>query len=302
MSVFSPSMSNDRLLTLRERVRRIERPTATAHGVLPFGLAAIDRALPGGGLTRGALHEILGSGGDEEDGALAAAFAACIVASLLMMQRWHRVVVPCPVGSLRARPCRAGSRPFAAGGGADRARRRDPVGDGGGVAHIRRRCGGRRNWCLAGGGEPPIATGRRTLRRHCFCIAALAQWRAGSARTQSSERRRDALAHLLPAVAACPLFLNRQFPSVSLSQYSSPRKRGEGAGGRPCGGTRQERIEGEEPGVGKPRWRVELLRCRGGEPGMLGGGGAEREGGGCDGFCIFGCRTGRSTGCAGRPR
>src|SRR5438128_9742080 len=60
---------------LRERVRRIERPAETAHGALPFGVAAIDRALPGGGLARGALHEILGVGGDEEDGALAAVFA-----------------------------------------------------------------------------------------------------------------------------------------------------------------------------------------------------------------------------------
>ena len=53
-----------------------------AHGVLPFGVAAIDRALPGGGLARGALHEILGVGGDEEDGALAAAFAAHILGHL----------------------------------------------------------------------------------------------------------------------------------------------------------------------------------------------------------------------------
>ena len=67
---------------LRERIRRIERPTAAAHGVLPFGVAAIDRALPGGGLARGALHEILGAGGDEEDGALAAAFAAAILGRL----------------------------------------------------------------------------------------------------------------------------------------------------------------------------------------------------------------------------
>src|SRR5215471_19205683 len=67
---------------LRERVRRIERPAATAHGVLPFGVAAIDQILPGGGLARGALHEIMGTGGDEEDGALAAAFAATIIGRL----------------------------------------------------------------------------------------------------------------------------------------------------------------------------------------------------------------------------
>ena len=47
---------------LRERIRRIERSAATAHQVLPFGIAAIDRALPGSGLARGALHEIMGTG------------------------------------------------------------------------------------------------------------------------------------------------------------------------------------------------------------------------------------------------
>src|SRR5262245_21542336 len=67
---------------LRERVRRIERPAATVHRVLPFGVAAIDQVLPSGGLARGALHEILGASGDEEDGALAAAFAAGIVGRL----------------------------------------------------------------------------------------------------------------------------------------------------------------------------------------------------------------------------
>ena len=59
-----------------------------AHGVLPFGVAAIDRALPGGGLARGALHEILGAGGDEEDGALPAAFAARILGRLTGVVLW----------------------------------------------------------------------------------------------------------------------------------------------------------------------------------------------------------------------
>src|SRR5438309_8529640 len=67
---------------LRERVRRIERSPAMAHGVLPFEVAAIDVALPGGGLARGALHELGGLGGDEEDGATAAAFLAGILARL----------------------------------------------------------------------------------------------------------------------------------------------------------------------------------------------------------------------------
>ena len=65
---------------LRERLRRIEAPRS--HGVLPFGVAAIDRALPGGGLPLGALHEVLGDGADEEDGAAAAGFIAGILARL----------------------------------------------------------------------------------------------------------------------------------------------------------------------------------------------------------------------------
>src|SRR6266478_9893982 len=67
---------------LREHIGRIERPASAIRGVLPFGVAAIDRVLPGGGLARGALHEIQGMGGDEEDGALAAAFAAGILGQL----------------------------------------------------------------------------------------------------------------------------------------------------------------------------------------------------------------------------
>src|SRR6266436_3728525 len=68
------------LTALRQRIRQIEAPTR--HGVLPFGVAAIDRALPGGGLALGAVHEILGQGGDEEDGAAAAGFASGILARL----------------------------------------------------------------------------------------------------------------------------------------------------------------------------------------------------------------------------
>src|ERR1700675_3287791 len=73
-------MANSSLTALRERIRLIEQPAR--HGVLPFGVAALDGALPGGGLALGAVHEILGAGGDEEDGADAAGFAAGILARL----------------------------------------------------------------------------------------------------------------------------------------------------------------------------------------------------------------------------
>ncbi len=65
---------------LRNRIRQIERPAR--HGVLPFGIVAIDAALPGGGLALGTVHEVTGAGGDEEDGAAAAGFVAGILARI----------------------------------------------------------------------------------------------------------------------------------------------------------------------------------------------------------------------------
>src|SRR5579863_769690 len=73
-----PRVANS--LALRDRIRHIERPAR--HGALPFGIAALDCALPGGGLALGAVHEVLGAGGDEEDGVAAAGFAAGILARL----------------------------------------------------------------------------------------------------------------------------------------------------------------------------------------------------------------------------
>jgi protein ImuA len=70
------------LSALRERIRAIEAGTARQGPVLPFGVAEIDGALPGGGLVLGAFHEILGAAGDEEDGAFPAGFAAGILARL----------------------------------------------------------------------------------------------------------------------------------------------------------------------------------------------------------------------------
>jgi protein ImuA len=53
------------LAALRATLRRLEGPGRAAAGVVPTGLDAIDRALPEGGLARGALHEILAEGADQ---------------------------------------------------------------------------------------------------------------------------------------------------------------------------------------------------------------------------------------------
>jgi protein ImuA len=65
---------------LRARIRRLDGAAACRRSVLPFGIKAIDRHLPGGGLALGALHEVAGGGNGAIDGAAAALFAAGIAA------------------------------------------------------------------------------------------------------------------------------------------------------------------------------------------------------------------------------
>src|SRR5471030_2981552 len=73
--------ANPDLCALRARIQALENGRLCGR-VMPCGLAAIDAALPGGGLALGTLHEIVGAGADEEDGAVPAAFAASLLARL----------------------------------------------------------------------------------------------------------------------------------------------------------------------------------------------------------------------------
>jgi protein ImuA len=207
------------------------------HGVLPFGIAAIDRVLPGEGLARGALHEILGMGGDEEDGALAAAFTAGII------------------GRLGPHP----NPPPLAG-----------EGRGGGIVL----------WCLP----------RPDLYEH-----GLAAYGLNPARLVLVRAPRDAeilwameeglrapgIAAVvgevgtLAAVASRRLQLAAERSGITAFLLRRWRDGGKAARERnlPNAAVTRWRIAAlpsrplpGEPGVGRPRWRVELLRCRGGEP------------------------------------
>jgi protein ImuA len=257
----SPSMSHALLSTLRERVRRIERPTAAAHGVLPFGLAAVDRALPGGGLARGAVHEILGTSGDEEDGALAAAFIADITGRLA--SRRDGIVLWC-----LSRPDLYGLG--LAAHGLDPAR----------LVLVRAARDADILWAMEEGlraagvaavvGEvgvlPAVASRRLHLAAERSGVTAfmLRRWRNGG--QAARERSLPNAAATRWRIAALP---SRPIPIPSYP--TSPRSFPQGGGMREkMGGgwreKRRERTEGEEPGIGHPRWRVELLRCRGGAP------------------------------------
>lgn len=73
---------------LRARIARLEGDGARPHEVLPFGIAPLDRKLPGGGLALGCLHEVAGGGNGAVDGAAAACFTAGIAARTTGQVLW----------------------------------------------------------------------------------------------------------------------------------------------------------------------------------------------------------------------
>jgi protein ImuA len=208
---------------LRERIRRVEAPVR--HGVLPFGAAAIDAALPGGGLALGAVHEVRGAYGDEEDGAAAAGFIAGILARLGAG----------PVLWCLSRPDLYGPGLMAQGLDPGRlvlvaVRRDDEIqwaveeglraGPAAGLAAV-----------VGEVGRLPMVAGRRlqlAAERSGVTTLLLRRWRGGA--EAAAERAR---------------------PSAALTRW------------------RIAALPSGSPGTdaGRPRWRVELLRCRGGEPG-----------------------------------
>jgi len=214
------------LIALQDRIRRIERPGALRHGVLPFRVEAIDRTLPGGGLALGALHEILGHGADEEDAAAAAGFAAGIAGRL-----GAGIVLWClKRGDLYG--------PGLAGHGLDPAR----------IALVRAKRDADILWALEEGlrtqgvaaivgeiGRLPMVAGRRlqlAAERSGVTALLLRRWHTGD--EAAGERERPSAAVTRWRVAALP-----SLPAPELDY---------------------------EPGIGETRWRVQLLRCRGGEP------------------------------------
>jgi protein ImuA len=217
--------NNPLLVKLRERVGRIERPAATVYGVLPIGIAAIDRALPGGGLARGALHEILGADGDEEDGALAAALAAYILGRLTGTA--DGMVLWC-----LPRPDLYG--PGLAAHGLDAGR----------VVLVRAPRDAEILWAMEEGLRAP---GVAAVVGEVGTLPAVA-----SRRLQLAAERSGTTAFLLrrwrnDAQAA----RERALPNAAVTRW-----RITALPSRPARG---------KPGVGRPLWRIELLHCRGGE-------------------------------------
>jgi protein ImuA len=241
------------LSELCKRIRRIERPAETAHDVVSCGVTAIDQALPGGGLVRGALHEILGAGGDEEDGALAAAFAARILGRLMSPTSPSHAVGVGPSFSLLK------------GGEGKQAFRRE---------------GGVILWCLphpdlygpglaAHGLDPERLVLVRTPRDAEILWAMEEGLRTSGVLAVVGE------VGSLPAVASRRLQLAAERSGTTALLLRRWRDGGQAARERalPNAAVTRWRITAlpsraapGEPGVGRLRWRIELLRCRGSEP------------------------------------
>ena len=238
------SSQGQHLAELRERVRRIERPATAAHGVVSFGVTAIDRALPDGGLARGALHEIVGAGGDEEDGALAAAFAAGCAAQLAAVGGGGLVLW-----------CLAQSDLYGPGLAELRL---DPAR----LVLVRAPRNADILWAME---EGLRTAGLAAVVGEVGALSAVA-----SRRLQLAAERSGATAFVLRRwrngdEAAC----QRNLPNAAASRWrisalpSPPTRLAAPFPPPPRGG----RGLLYEPGIGHPRWRVELLRCRGAAPG-----------------------------------
>jgi protein ImuA len=79
MALASPPTA---IAELRRWLERVEAHGRTEQAVLPFGLDAIDRSLPQGGLPLGHLHEVIEAGAAGEYAGLASLFIAGILARL----------------------------------------------------------------------------------------------------------------------------------------------------------------------------------------------------------------------------
>jgi protein ImuA len=220
-----PPARPDTLIALRERVRALETGGAVPARTLPFGVPAVDAALPDGGLTLGALHEIAGTGLDEEEGTLAAAFAAGVLG---------RLAGDGPVlWALAARDLYGPGLAVAGLAPAD-------------LVVVHGRSDADLLWAMEEGLRSPglsavlgeigtldmAASRRLQLAAESSGVTAivLRRWRTGNA----AARQRDA-------------------PIAATTRWRV--------------GPAPGRLAPGEPGVGRPRWRLDLLRCRGGLPG-----------------------------------
>jgi protein ImuA len=211
------------LAALRDAIDALETGSRASNGVLPFGVAALDALLPGGGLAVGALHEVAGGGAGAVDGATAALFAAGIVARLPGQVLW------CVTRSDLFAPALS-----QAGLGPDR------------VIYVE-----------AGDDKSLMSCFEEGLRH-----PGLAGVVCETPRLSMTASRRLQLAAETSGVIG--IAVRRWRRAADAADF-----------GQPTAAVTRWRISPEPssplpvPGIGRPRWLVELVRCRGGDAAEL---------------------------------
>ena len=215
-----------RLAALRASIAHVGRPAKTVGAALPFGVGAVDGHLPGGGLALGALHEVAGGGPDVEHGAAAMLLIAGVLARLPGQVLW-----------VLERPDLFAPALDAVGLHADRV--------------IYAEAGKAATVLLSmEEGLRHAGTGRRRRR----AVGPIDADRVAAPATGGGAIRRD-------------LFRAQAQPSIRRRAALRADGRGRPAGVSPrCLRRRCWPHSPETPGLARPRWRLDLLRCRGGEP------------------------------------
>jgi protein ImuA len=212
------------LTDLRTRIARIVRDPAHRRApAIRFGIAALDRHLPDGGLAIGALHEAAGTGPDTEHATAAALFAAGALGRLRGPVLWALTR-----GDLFA--------PALAGVG----------------LHPDR-------LILANAGKQVLSVMEEGLR-HRGLAGVVGEVEGGLTLTAS---RRLQLAAEASGVTAIVLRRSRRHDDPARAEPNAAVTRWR-VTALPSAPPLPQAPD--TPGLGRARWRLELLRCRGGEP------------------------------------
>jgi protein ImuA len=248
---------------LRERIRCLEGRARHRRTVLPFGIKAIDERLPEGGLALGALHEVAGGGNGAIDGAAAALFAAGIAA------RTRGRVLWCVTRQDLFAPALA-----AAGLASDRVIYVEAGDEKSVLACFEE---GLRHGGSHGGLGAVVA---EVARLSMMASRRLQLAAEGSGAIGIAIRRLPHMRGEGPGEGASPQVQTRSSDSWrgpltrnlreerANSDLSPQAGRGEG---QPTAAVTRWRVTAlpshplPVPGIGRARWRLELIRCRGGE-------------------------------------
>ena len=269
------------IAALRERIRCLEGGERHRRAVLPFGVKAIDERLPEGGLALGALHEVAGGGNGAIDGAAAALFAAGIAARTRGRVLWC-VTRPDLFAPALALAGLAPDRVIYVEAGDEKsvlACFEEGLRHGGShgglgavvaeVARLSMTASRRLQLAAEGSGAIGIAIRRLPYMRERVTGARAS---APSPRLRGEGRGEGAFPQTQTRPKSSdsrrgPLTRNLREERAN-SDLSPQAGRGEG---QPTAAVTRWRVSAlpshplPVPGIGRARWRLELIRCRGGE-------------------------------------